>query len=672
MTQFPKWQYIYILIAAAEVLAGSALIYVHRADLVSILAILVLLGLALYTLKLSASMKQSMVRDLRLVEGESRAQVQFVLDSMVLGIWKFYPQTNALEWDDNMYRIYDVSPENFSGAYDAWENSLSPEAKEQAVKELQLALSGEKDFNTVFPITRKNGEIRYIGGRGVVHRDENGQPIQMVGVNWDVTAIKNIENQLQSNQELWNFAIEGAGIAIWDWDIETSKVVYSKQWKTMLGLGPDATIGSIGDWKTRIHPDDAPWVDIVLQAHLNGAVPHNNEHRLLRNDGIYVWTMCRWMVVKDPKNQQPKRVICVQIDISERKRIEEQIFKTSNELNRFFNGTSGLLCVSNKQGKFIKLNPAFAELLGYPLDQLYTGTMKDYVHPDDWDVTNHKLNEGQSHESVHFINRYRCSNGDFKFLNWSASIDSEIGLLYAVAQDITDFKIAEMKLIQTSKLASLGELSAGIGHELNNPLAIILGTLEILPKMIDHPEKFVEKINAVRRAAERISLIVGGMKKFSRNSAGSKFVPLPLSKIAQEALTLTEIKWKHSSTPVKCEVKSNAMILCNEIEIEQVLVNLINNAVDAVKDMEKRWVVLTVFEDAADVVLWVTDSGPGISEDVQRKLFDPFFTTKEVGQGTGLGLSISKGIVEAHNGSIKVLAKTPNTCFELRFKKVLQ
>jgi signal transduction histidine kinase len=106
------------------------------------------------------------------------------------------------------------------------------------------------------------------------------------------------------------------------------------------------------------------------------------------------------------------------------------------------------------------------------------------------------------------------------------------------------------------------------------------------------------------------------------------------------------------------------------VEIEQVVINLINNAIDAVKERAEKWVKVEVLDDDQSVVFRVTDSGLGISEAVQNKIFDPFFTTKPVGEGTGLGLSITKGILDQHKATIAIVPHVPNTCFEIRFQKV--
>jgi C4-dicarboxylate-specific signal transduction histidine kinase len=244
-------------------------------------------------------------------------------------------------------------------------------------------------------------------------------------------------------------------------------------------------------------------------------------------------------------------------------------------------------------------------------------------------------------------------------------------------QDITELVLAEerikherAKALQSAKMASLGEMSAGIAHEINNPLAIISGMLWILPKLLNDPEQFEKKIGAINRATDRISKIVGGLKKFSRSYEKSDKKPYLLADIVKESLNLVGTKSARHSTPLEIDLKSEALISCDEIEIEQVLVNLINNGIDAVKNLNEKWLKIELTDSQDKVILRITDSGRGIPEQVQAKLFEPFFTTKAVGEGTGLGLSIVKGILDDHGASIEVLNNEPHTCFEIKFPRV--
>jgi len=225
------------------------------------------------------------------------------------------------------------------------------------------------------------------------------------------------------------------------------------------------------------------------------------------------------------------------------------------------------------------------------------------------------------------------------------------------------------KLIESSKMASLGVLSAGVAHEINNPLQVIQASVDLLPKSIQDPKKLEERMRAIDRAIHRITAIVSGLRKYSRTSITSRRVSMVFADAVREASCLTQPKATRHGVQVSLNIRSESRMLGDELEVGQVLINLVNNAIDAVSDITEKWVRLDLFDDSADVCLRVTDSGHGIAAELRDKIFDPFFTTKAVGAGTGIGLSISKGIVETHRGSLRYVPGLPNTCFELRFPK---
>lgn len=230
-------------------------------------------------------------------------------------------------------------------------------------------------------------------------------------------------------------------------------------------------------------------------------------------------------------------------------------------------------------------------------------------------------------------------------------------------------ELERAKTLHTAKLASLGEMSAGIAHEINNPLAVISGNLPLLKKFKNEETKFNSKLDTLVRASDRIEKIVRGLKKFSRTSVGNEFKLESLSNIVAEVVTITEAKVKRHTVELILDIKPDLYIQCDEVEIEQVLVNLINNGVDAIKRNDIRWVKLNAYLQDDFVVVQVIDSGNGVSEELESKMFQPFFTTKVVGEGTGLGLSISKGILDNHKANFIINRSFKNTCFEIRFQK---
>lgn len=232
----------------------------------------------------------------------------------------------------------------------------------------------------------------------------------------------------------------------------------------------------------------------------------------------------------------------------------------------------------------------------------------------------------------------------------------------------------KLNSINAYKMASLGEMAGGIAHEINNPLTIIKGSSDIIvknirdgnlnPKLI---EKYSEKIS---KTTDRVSKVIISLKNFSRDGSDDPFENYSVSKLIEGSLDLCSEKFKVNGIDfINDKVDPNLKIDCRVIQIEQVLVNLFNNAFDAVSTQEEKWVKVFVEEDDVEIKICVQDSGIGVSKEVIEKIMQPFFTTKELGKGTGLGLSISKGIIESHSGAINIEDSYGFTTFSLSFPK---
>ncbi len=252
-----------------------------------------------------------------------------------------------------------------------------------------------------------------------------------------------------------------------------------------------------------------------------------------------------------------------------------------------------------------------------------------------------------------------------------------------VAIDINDKKSAEKQLeearaasIQSSKLAALGEMAGGVAHEINNPLAIIQGKANQLLKAVKNgdinPELFATQLEKISATSERIAKIVRGLRAFSRNAERDPFVPAQLGRVFDDTLSLCVERFRNQGVRVEVGEIPELTLSCRPAQISQVLLNLLNNAYDAMDRLPEKWVRLEAKVNGESITISVTDAGLGIPAPVAEKLMQPFFTTKELGRGTGLGLSISKGIVEEHGGRLFLDLSCQNTRFvaELPLKRV--
>ncbi|MCB0420930.1 MAG: GHKL domain-containing protein [Bdellovibrionales bacterium] len=238
---------------------------------------------------------------------------------------------------------------------------------------------------------------------------------------------------------------------------------------------------------------------------------------------------------------------------------------------------------------------------------------------------------------------------------------------------IQELETQKRKTESAARLASIGEMAGGIAHEINNPLAIIKGYSEIIQLQVKSESPDLEQIdsliNNILKTTDRISKIVQGLRKLSRKSDDDPFQLTPIKNVIQEALDLSQEKLKSNGFQFHLNIESSASIMCNPVELSQVLINLINNAYDATEGQLERWIEISTSEDHKNnqVKITLKDSGYGIPAELQEKIFQPYFTTKASGKGTGLGLSISKAIIEKHGGIFQLDETCKHTCFSLIF-----
>lgn len=243
-----------------------------------------------------------------------------------------------------------------------------------------------------------------------------------------------------------------------------------------------------------------------------------------------------------------------------------------------------------------------------------------------------------------------------------------------VGRDVTEIRRAERSLAQVDRLSTLGEIVAGVAHELNNPLSAVLGYSELLRRNAEGEGELAD-LERVVLAARRCKKIVENLLGFARKRQPER-VHADLNACVRKVVELREYNQRSSGIRTVLRLDSDLpSTLFDPYQIEQVVMNLVTNAEQAIRGDGQRPggnVVLRTLKDGDDVVLEVEDDGPGISPEAFPRIFDPFYTTKGIGQGTGLGLSVSFGILREHGGSLE--AKAPvsgrGACFVLRLPRV--
>ncbi len=239
-----------------------------------------------------------------------------------------------------------------------------------------------------------------------------------------------------------------------------------------------------------------------------------------------------------------------------------------------------------------------------------------------------------------------------------------------IGVDITELTKLKDHVSFTQKLANLGEMFAGIIHDINNPLMMIEGNVKRIKKRVTD-EEANELLSKIEMSSQKISKIVKGIKVYIRQDGQDEpFVMENLGSMLDDALVICENKLKEHMVAVTLDpAVNNIVISCHFTQIFQVFVNLISNSVDAISHLQEKNIEITVKESGDKVIVKFQDSGNGIPKEYQEKIFNAFFTTKERGVGSGLGLSLCRKILEAHGGSLTIDNTAPHTTFLIEFKK---
>ncbi len=245
-----------------------------------------------------------------------------------------------------------------------------------------------------------------------------------------------------------------------------------------------------------------------------------------------------------------------------------------------------------------------------------------------------------------------------------------------IYRDITDRVLKEkqlqeqqLKVIAASKMASIGEVAAGIAHEINNPLSIIQGSASIIRSIITKEtydvSAILSRVETIDRTCKRIAKTIRGLRILSRDGGDMQVGDVPLKSMIEDALMMFSEKMRAKGIELRQMTEIDTTLFCNEIQITQILINLLSNSIDAVSLLDKKWISIETKIMDSKVLISVSDSGSGIPIQIQQKLGQPFFTTKEIGGGTGLGLSISMKMARVNGGVLYYDSTSENTRFIL-------
>jgi len=387
---------------------------------------------------------------------------------------------------------------------------------------------------------------------------------------------------------------------------------------------------------------------------LETGVLRNHEEALRRKDGSTVYVLINASAVRDVHNKVTQ-FRGLMLDITDLKAYQAELQRERDFSGKILNNTQSLILVADTAGVVSYANRRWADM-GYEQKQVLGVPMENLVAP--------ARRQAFKDAFLAILGGHQVDNLDLQVLrgdgrvgqfsvNLSPMRDEQgaVTSIVVVMSDITDAATLQAKLMHAEKMAAVGQLVSGVAHEVNNPLTAILGFADLLMENEELPESARKDLRVILQEAQRTKQIVQNLLSFARQMPPQRR-PVELNSILRRTVQLRSYDFQsHGVEVVEDLDQSLPYVIGDSQQLQQVFLNIMNNAYDAVKETARppRIEVKTVHSQNTVEVAF-RDNGPGIS--FPDRIFDPFFTTKEVGKGTGLGLSICYGIVREHGGEI--------------------
>ncbi len=495
-------------------------------------------------------------------------------------------------------------------------------------------------------------------------RDSRGQPKEMIGYSVDITERKQAEEALLKSEELYRAVVEEQSEYIIRWKEDNTISFANDAFLAFFNKNKEEVLGK--SLLPFFSEDDKEKIE-KRKLRLTHDNPHSTEvHQILMKDGSIRWHEWTDRLIST-SGVDGQEFQSIGRDITDRVLAEESLRQSEEKFSMIFHSSPDALALTTlEDGRFVDINKGFERQSGYSRDELIGKTTIEFntwVNPEDRKkYVELLMKQGRVSEfEAGMLNKA----GNVIPVSLSAELIDLVGVphILGIVRDISERKKAEM----STRLASLGELAAGVAHEINTPIASIMLKAQMLGEYTDMPdEEKLEHYQAISSNSERVADIVKKLLSFARSDEKKKSLER-IGKVVGEALSLVEHQIIKSGATLDVDIPNSLpKVFVNKQRIQQVFLNIINNSRYSLNlkqftnNDEKRLEIkgeLMELNEKQYIRLTFHDSGEGIPANVLDKIMLPFFTTKPEGSGTGLGLSISHGIIKDHGGLIEFESK---------------
>ena len=588
-------------------------------------------------------------------------------------------RTSSWAWDVRLqkliyrspeaYHLFGIDPEADALSPQSFQERILPEDRGQFAEMMHQAVLEKRDFEVDFRIDIPDGPTRYVHSVGHPLVGDDGEVVELVGTHVDVTEqylareeLQQAFDEIKKSEDRLRLVIDTIPTLVWRAKPDGVPDFLNQPALDYTGLSPDqAELG----WPRAFHPDDMKGMLVKWSAIRASGKPGELEARLRRFDGEYRWFLFRGVPLHDEQGNIVKWYGS-STDIEDRRRAEyltRQIFEMSP--NR--------ICVVGRDYRYQRVNPAFERTWGIPAETIVGMHAADLLGMESFEqLAKAYLDRCFAGEEVSYADWFTTPLGRrYSAVTYSPLRPEaqRVEAALVIIGDLTEHVLAsealreaQAELAHVTRVTTLGELTASIAHEVNQPLAAAVATAEACLRWLDRE---TPDLAAARRSVEwiindscRASEVIRRVRALAKNS-GIEKMPLDVNDVAREAIVLVQRELSSQLISLRTELApALPMILGDRVQLQQVIINLVMNGIEAmqpVTDRRRELVIRSDQDETHRVRISVTDCGVGISPEAANRLFNAFFTTKS--NGMGMGLSICRSIVEAHEGR---LSASPN------------
>jgi two-component system, cell cycle sensor histidine kinase and response regulator CckA len=614
---------------------------------------------------------------------ESRkARLTYVLEGTNAGTWEWNVQTGQTIFNERWaeiigYTLDEISPTSI----ETWIKFVHPEDLEAGTMALEKHFAKETDhYDIECRMKHKSGQWIWVLDRGkVITWTADGKPEWMYGTHLDITERKQAEEVLRISEEKYRLLFEHAPTGIYEVDFTTGKFTRVNALICEYTGYTENELLQMDPLEILTEESQRHFIERIGKINRGEIVPTNPEFCIRNKDGGTRWVQLKVAFVSHDNIITGASVVVH--DITERKQAENAIIENQKRIQSLFNAISDPVflhpLLMEGFAPFVDVNDTACLRYGYTREEFLNLTASDLLPEKAAPTYASPTWRNKIAEAGHFIfESIHITKHGKKFpveINVTVLEMDGAPMLLAVVRDISERKRMEdekeklqQQLQQAHRLEIVGILAGGIAHEFNNLLQAMLGYAQLMMMDKNSVDPDYQKLSAIQHAGDKAAKLVEQLLRFSRKAASNR-KPLNLNHEIEKACRLFERRLLSGVIDIELLLgKRLWTVNADPVQIEQILLNLINNAEDAMPDggklvvktenviLDESYVKHNLGAKQGNyVVITVSDTGQGMDRETKQKIFAPFYTTKEIGKGTGLGLAAVYGIVKSHDGYIK-------------------